>query len=378
VLRNALRLGVLCAIAGCAASEGPVREEAAPARAEDARPNLAERHAAARALEREADHWAALARRDLAAPLYASAIETRAASDIPSTAARELAELALIQHERGRLPEAEHFYRRALAELDAPSRDDSELRALVSLQYGSLLRADGRARAALPLLDAALELRSTGPERAIALGEAGAALAELGRTAEATDRYERALAIWGNENTPESDALEAEALANLALLQRARGEHAKARALLERALPLYEKTLAPDDPTVLRVRELIAARTPPREPASEPDPAEVARALDREGTAYLDRHDYILARPLLERAVSIHESGVTAPVELGASLSYLGRTYAGLGDVENARYLLQRSLSLLEPALGKLDPLTLQTRASLENLRGSMPADRAD
>jgi hypothetical protein len=27
------------------------------------------------------------------------------------------------------------------------------------------------------------------------------------------------------------------------------------------------------------------------------------------------------------------------------------------------------SLALLEPALGKLDPLTLATRASLENLR---------
>jgi hypothetical protein len=78
--------------------------------------------------------------------------------------------------------------------------------------------------------------------------------------------------------------------------------------------------------------------------------------------------------------VSIHERGVTAPVELGASLSYLGRTYAALGDRENATYVLQRSLAILEPELGKLDPLTLATRASLENVRGAapVPAKRSD
>jgi hypothetical protein len=67
--------------------------------------------------------------------------------------------------------------------------------------------------------------------------------------------------------------------------------------------------------------------------------------------------------------VAIHQRGATAPVELGASLSYLGRTYAGLGERDLARAALERSLALLVPALGKLDPLTLVTRASLENLR---------
>ena len=83
---------------------------------------------------------------------------------------------------------------------------------------------------------------------------------------------------------------------------------------------------------------------PPELITSDPDPADVARELDREGVDHLDRREYVRARALLERAVAIHERGVTARVELGASLSYLGRTYAALGDRENARYVLQRSL----------------------------------
>jgi tetratricopeptide (TPR) repeat protein len=139
--------------------------------------------------------------------------------------------------------------------------------------------------------------------------------------------------------------------------------------VLERALPIYEKTRAADDPTLARVRGLIEERPAPAARAPEPDPADTARDLDREGATLLDRRDYARARPLLERAVAIHERGVTAPAELGASLSYLGRTYAGLGDRDLARAALQRSLALLDPALGKLDPLTLVTRATLENLR---------
>lgn len=256
--------------------------------------------------------------------------------------ARSLAQLAATLHDRGHLEEAEHFYRRALAVEFAEGSADADFRARTLAGLGSLL------------------------------GERAAAAAGLGRTRDAEGLYREALEIWETLQ-PGSDALVAESLANLALLHRARGEHEKARALLERALPLYEKTLPADDPTVARVRALIASSAAPRAP--EPDPAAVARGLDREGAAYLDRRDFAHARPLLERAVAIHERGVTAPVELGASLSYLGRTYAGLGERDSARRTLERSLALLEPVLGNLDPLTLATRASLEHVRGSVPAD---
>ena len=340
MLRTALRVGLLCALAGCASAppDPPPPEPVVEPAPSAPQPDLS-------ALEQEADDHAALGRRDLAAPLYARLIDLRAARDERAPESRALAELAVVEHDRGHLPEAEHFYRRALAEEFAEGGRDPGLR------------------------------KRTLANLAWLLGERAAGDIAHERRVEAIGCYQQALEIWQTLQ-PASDELVAETLANLALLERARGQRAEARALLARADALYEKTLPPDDPTRVRLRALLAVKSWPRPP--EPDPAEVARDLDRQGASHLDRREYVRARVLLERAVSIHEKGVTAPVELGASLSYLGRTYAALGDFENARYVLQRSLAILVPALGKFDPLTLSTRASLENLRGSVPADAAD
>ena len=337
MLRTALRLGALFAVAGCTAPAVAPREPVeATAQAQASAPEPD-----ASALEREADAHAAVGRRDLAAPIYERLIELRAAGDATASDAHALAQLAVIEHDRGHLEEAEHFYRRALAEEFAEGDRDADLRT--------------RTLANLAWLH----------------GERAASSLAAQRRGNAIDLYQEALEIWQTLQ-PASDELVAETLATLALLERARNQPEQARSLLTRSVTLYEKTLAPGDPTLLRVRALLAASGAPRTP--EPDPAEVARGLDREGAAHLDRREYVRARALLERAVSIHERGVTEPVELGASLSYLGRTYAALGDRENAQYVLQRSLAILEPALGKFDPLTLATRASLENLRAA-PAD---
>src|SRR4030095_638609 len=86
-------------------------------------PSAAEPEASA--LEREADRYAAAGRRGLAAPLSARAIELRADSDAPASEAQSLAQLAVIAHDRGHLDEAEHFYRRALAEDASDGRGDS-------------------------------------------------------------------------------------------------------------------------------------------------------------------------------------------------------------------------------------------------------------
>ena len=369
-VRRAL-LPLFALLAGCAATgTAPVPLEA-PSDASPAKAAAFE--AKALELERAADREVALARRDLAAPVYDRLIALRAAGDLPAAReARAYAEVAVSEHERARLRSAESYYRRALEVLDAQEHDEPELRAIVALSLGILLRSSERTAEAAPLFERAVALRAggSGPELAIALGESAGALTTLRKPDEAIERYRRALAIW--ERTPDSELWVAQTLANLALLHRARGEHDSARSLLERALPIYERKLPADDPTLQRVRALLASTKPSAAaPAATPAPsaADGARELDRQGAALLDQREYARARPLLERAVAIHERGVTAPVELGASLSYLGRTYAGLGERDAARVTLRRSLALLEPALGKLDPLTLATRASLENLR---------
>jgi tetratricopeptide (TPR) repeat protein len=163
----------------------------------------------------------------------------------------------VIQHDRGHLTEAEHFYRRALA-VEASDGGDPELRRRVLANLGSLLRDTSRPEEALAHLDRARELagRAT-PDLAWILGESAAACAALGRTGEAADHYRHALAIW-EPLQPESRSLVAETLANLALLHRARGEHAQASALLERAIPLYERELGPESAAVRRARSLLA------------------------------------------------------------------------------------------------------------------------
>jgi tetratricopeptide (TPR) repeat protein len=145
------------------------------------------------ALEREADGYAAQGRRDLAAPLYAQLLDLRAAHDERAPESRALTELAVIAHDRGELDEAEHYYRRALAEEFAEGGRDPGLR------------------------------RRTLANLAWLLGERAAWSIEIGRAAEAIPCYQQALEIWETLR-PSSDELVAETLANLALAHRAVGQ----------------------------------------------------------------------------------------------------------------------------------------------------------
>jgi tetratricopeptide (TPR) repeat protein len=281
-------------------------------------------------------------------PVYDRLIALRAAGDLPAAReARAYAEFAVSEHERARLGTAETFYRSALEVLDAQDHDEPELRAIVSLSLGILLRKADRAAEAAPLFERVVALRAneSGPELAVALNESAGALVALRKPEQAIAPYRRALAIW--ERTPDNELWIAQTCANLALIHRARGEPDTARALIERALPIYEKKLPADDPSLqrpARAARVDAARSAAPASAPAPSAADTARELDRQGAALLDRRDYAGARPLLERAVAIHEQGVTAPVELGASLSYWGApTRASASATPRARHCAARS-----------------------------------
>ena len=49
-------------------------------------------------------------------------------------------------------------------------------------------------------------------------------------------------------------------------------------------------------------------------------------------------------------------------MDLGRTLSYLGRVYAAQDKGAQAEQALRRSLELLEPALGAQNPIAAQTR----------------
>lgn len=403
--RGLLLLCALCAALSCA-TPGAAPE----ARAPDA-PALApqpeaesdgQRETLARALEERADAHADLGQRDLAAPLYARALEVR--RGMPDSRAHTLAALAVIQHDRGRLAEAEHFYDRSLEALEQSGAEDRPLRIRVLANHGSLLRADGRPEAGRTLLAEALALAEAPPAEettglAWLLGELAADESALGESDVAAGHLERALSVW-ERYRPESEPLVAETLANLAVVQRARGQSESALAALERAIPLYRRALDPADPTLARAIALraetalqVAARLTEageragragdeatalasferalalREDVLAPGDPDLAYTLAVVGATRLARGDAAGARAPLERAVAIQEEGVGDAVALGTSLSYLGRAYAGVGENAQAQRTLEHALALMEPALGKLDPLTLETRATWMNLR---------
>jgi tetratricopeptide (TPR) repeat protein len=241
-----------------------------------------------------------------------------------------------------------------------------------------------------------LDAQDAPDARNLALGVAG--LAECawrrGDREAAARQYARSIAAIGSAD-PRDPTLEGSLLAGLASMRAAAGRHDEAVLAYERAIASYDA--APDAPPTLVAHALYHAgnsylalsRRPDalvrfvralslREKSLPPGHPDLARSLDSVGAMLLERGDQQGARPLLERAVAIHESGVTSQVELAASLSYLGRVEGKLGANASAEEHLSRAVAILEPELGKMDPLTMATRAGLENVRATLPAAPAE
>ncbi len=81
-------------------------------------------------------------------------------------------------------------------------------------------------------------------------------------------------------------------------------------------------------------------------------------------------HDPASAKPLLERALLIHEAalGPSHPA-VGVRLSNLTLVHQDLGDVATAKALLERAVAILDALLGPDHPNTRAVRANLQNLR---------
>jgi len=317
--------------------------------------------------------------------------------------------LALASMERGDVNNALILLDRAIAITERAGAPDAELLALLRVRRtrGLLARAaaqldrgdrgaEASACAAYQTIARDLESEASPDSANLALALGGRAECALraGRPGEAVAGYRSALSVVEAVDPP-LPTLEASLHANLGALHGSTGRHDEAAADFGRALAAYDAAPDADAASVARVHfhagntQLALGRHAQalvhhvralalREEALAAEHPDVARSLDGVGALLLQRGDLQGARPLLERAVAIHERGATSNVEAGASLSYLGRVQAALGDTAAARASLARSLALLEPELGKLDPLTLATRAALENARARPPADRAE
>ena len=162
-----------------------------------------------------------------------------------------------------------------------------------------------------------------------------------------------------------------EALYNLSDAVYDLGHAAKARDLLERALPIYEREYGKDSTKVAGVlhelggaymrlgdytkqRDVSERALPIYEREYGSDHAEVADVLGNLGNAHYHLGDYAKQRNLQERALAIKERTYGRDhAEVATTLTNLGNAYGKLGDHAKKRDILERALAIKERAYGR-------------------------
>ncbi|WP_246356802.1 CHAT domain-containing tetratricopeptide repeat protein [Pyxidicoccus fallax] len=175
-----------------------------------------------------------------------------------------------------------------------------------------------------------------------ALAEA-AKLQQAGRATDAIAWHERALAI--QETTLGKDHPDlVPSLNNLARLNQAQGDYAKAGPLFERALTLLEAAHGGEHPAV-------------------------ARALSNLAALYHDQGLYTRARPLLERALAIQQATLGGNhLDVATTLNNLALGYAAQDLHARAEPLHQRALAIQQASLGGGHPEVARTLHHLARL----------
>lgn len=153
--------------------------------------------------------------------------------------------LAVLYLHQGRLDEAEHYHKRALALLEAALGRDHPSVGRAAANLGTMLNEAGRRDEAEPLLRRALAIAEAQPTKdVVSLGviedNLAGLLRETGRTEEARGHYERALALFESALEPTHPRL-ATARNNLGRYLLDLGQHGAAEKELVAALALSEK-----------------------------------------------------------------------------------------------------------------------------------------
>ena len=266
-------------------------------------------------------------------------------------AALDLLQMALAQHQAGRLAEAEAGYRRALA-ADANLADPLHLLGVLAYQRGQL--AD-----ALGLIEQAIARNPADPSYH---SNRGLVLADLGRSAEAVASYDRALALrpdFAEAHSNRGNALRAlgrldDALAGYGRALALRPDYAEAWSnrgsvqvdlgRLGEALASTEQALAlrPDYPEALANRAAILVQLGRAEEAvASADAAlalrpDLAQAHDHRGHALLALQRHAAAAASFASALALAPDLVEAQLGRARALRGLGRSAEALADYDAA------------------------------------------
>jgi CHAT domain-containing protein/tetratricopeptide (TPR) repeat protein len=266
--------------------------------------------------------------------------------------------------------------------------------AFAFYNQGRSADATQRARRALAIRKEVLGERH--PDYAMSLNNLAGLLESLGDYVEARPLFEQAVAI-ARELLGERHPNYALSLHNLAVLLRSEGNYAAAKPMFERALAITKEVLGERHPdyatyldslaTLLYWQGDYAAARPVYEHAlairkevvGERHP-DYARSLNNLALLLKSQGEYAAARPLYERALAIRKDllGERHP-SYAMSLNSLAVLLYSQGDYAAARPLYERALAIKKDVLGERHPsyaISLNNLAELLKSQGDYASAR--
>jgi eukaryotic-like serine/threonine-protein kinase len=332
-----------------------------------------------------------------AAELLLRALATLEEAPRPDTLARAdvLTDLGFNHFQLGRLEEAEHYNREALAGLPP---DDALRRAPVLTNLGIVYIITSRyAEAERMLADAVAAHEAGAPgsaEHATTLNALGTLLSRQGRHAEAIAMLQSAtdmrMELFGELHPATSVAL-----GNLGMVMHESGDPAGGEGYLLQALAIDEQVLGYDHPSVAVLlnqlaatrrelddeigsithleRALLILRLQAGDDAQNPAIASVLSGL---GSAHLRLGNFDAAEPHFEQAVAMQEQ-VLGPTsrELAVDLVQLATVRLAQSRPEDAEILLLRALQIFTGLLADDHPVignALKYLAEMHRQRGRL------
>ena len=193
-----------------------------------------------------------------------------------------------------------------------------------------------------------------------------------------------------SEETPPQIALAA-LLGNFGnLVNITRGDAARRKALLERALAICEPHYSQEHPQVARIlvslgaahgdlgdthtkKQMLERALAIDEPLYGKSHPRVAQTLANLATAHRALGNYQTAKEMLERALAIQEPhyGKNHP-QVAITLVNLANAHGALGDTQTKKEMLGRALPILETLYGKNHPDVAVTLTNLANAHGDL------
>ncbi len=306
-------------------------------------------------------------------PAWVGGADFTAAGNIPWADSSRLAQ----QHQdTGDLATAEQLRRDALRSAEQMlGRDHKQVAVLLS-NLGVTLRLEERDQEAYALSLRALAIaKASNDKRLLATVLNGLGLALWNEPARAEPVLRRSLALF--EQADGDDSLDtAKVENNLASLYSNQHQHAKALELMTRALPLYEKYLDPEDPSLaLALANMFAILSEQRR-AEEGEPylrraiaigekvfpqtAAMAKLQVSVAALEFSRGNLQESARILQIAIALQERTLgPAHPEVARSLGYYSLTLRRMHDRTAARQAEDRSKAILKGS----GPISIDLRA---------------